>query len=257
MSRIVCGLDIGSLTAKGVLLEEGRPLAALLLPTGSNGPQTAQDLYRQLLAEGKLDRGVDPFVVATGYGRVSAPFAHKTITEISCHACGIAHFLPQTRTLIDVGGQDSKVIRLEEGKVVDFLMNDKCAAGTGRFLEVMARGLEVSLEELSRAAQDAKAEVSISSTCTVFAESEVVGLIARGRPKGEIARGVMAATAQRIAAMAHRLVVEEPVAMSGGVARNAGMVEALQRELGVRLWLPPEPQMIGAWGAALLGAQYA
>jgi predicted CoA-substrate-specific enzyme activase len=257
MSRIVCGLDIGSLTAKGVILEGGRLLAALLLPTGSNGPQTAQDLYRQLLAEGSMDGKVDPYIVATGYGRVSAPFADKTITEISCHAAGIAHFLPQTRTLIDVGGQDSKVIRLEGGKVVDFLMNDKCAAGTGRFLEVMARGLEVSLEELSRASREVKAAVTISSTCTVFAESEVVGMIARGRPKGEIARGVMFATAQRIAAMVHRLGMEEPVAMSGGVARNAGMVEALQGELGVRLWLPPEPQMIGAWGAALLGVQYA
>jgi len=257
MSRIVCGLDIGSLTAKGILLEEGQLLAAILLPTGSNGPQTAQDLYRQLLAEGGINGQVNPYIVATGYGRVSAPFADKTITEISCHAAGIAHFLPQTRTLIDVGGQDSKVIRLEGGKVVDFLMNDKCAAGTGRFLEVMARGLEFSLEELSMAAQDAKAEVTISSTCTVFAESEVVGLIARGQPKGEIARGVMAAAAQRIAAMAHRLVVEEPVAMSGGVARNAAMVEALQGELGVRLWLPPEPQMIGAWGAALLGVHHA
>jgi predicted CoA-substrate-specific enzyme activase len=258
MSRVVIGLDIGSLTTKGILLKEGQSKASFLLPTGANAPETALSLYRKLLESVGLLESGDPYIVATGYGRVSATFAHKTITEISCHARGIVHFLPHVRTLIDVGGQDSKVVRLEKGgKVMDFLMNDKCAAGTGRFLEVMARGLEVSLPEMSRAAQEARQEVAISATCTVFAESEVVGLIARGLPKGEIARGVMAATAQRVAGMVQRLGLEEPVAMSGGVALIPAMVDALQRELGVRLLLPPEPQLIGAWGAALLGAAHA
>jgi predicted CoA-substrate-specific enzyme activase len=253
MTHIVCGLDIGSLAAKGVLLRDGQFLAAKMLLTGADAPKSISILYADLLREVDLKETDIATVVATGYGRVSVPFADKTITEITCHARGITHFLPQTHTLIDLGGQDSKAIRIDPGgKVVDFVMNDKCAAGTGRFLEVMAHGLNFSLDELGEAARRAKNIVQISATCTVFAESEVIGMIARGTPRDEIARGVMTGIAQRVVAMAARMEIEGPVAMSGGVAKNLGMVEALERELGIKVTLPPEPQMIGAWGAALM-----
>ncbi len=259
MKKIVaCGLDIGSLVAKGVFLGKTGLLAQGLLATGANAPNAADILFSQLLKDGGISPELVSFILATGYGRVSVPFASKTVTEISCHARGIAHFLPETRTLVDLGGQDSKAIRLNgRGKVLDFAMNDKCAAGTGRFLEVMARGLGFSLPEMSEAAARSQKEVAISATCTVFAESEVIGLIARGEMREDIARGVFISVAQRVVGLVHRVGLEEPVAMSGGVARNPAMVKALEKELGRRILLPSEPQMIGAWGAALIALDQA
>ncbi|MGB9834218.1 MAG: acyl-CoA dehydratase activase [bacterium] len=253
---VYCGLDIGSLQAKGILLRDGHPLFRTIFPTGGNAPETAKKLFQALLEGAEISSDEVKTIVATGYGRISVPFATKTVTEITCHARGIAHFLPQAKTLIDLGGQDSKAIRLEKGKVMDFVMNDKCAAGTGRFLEVMAQNFKLTPWELGELSLQAKNEVSISATCTVFAESEVIGLIARGLPREEIARGIMSAIAQRIAGMVHRLGLEEPVAMSGGVAQNPGVVKALERELGVSILIPEEPQMIGAWGAALIAQEY-
>lgn len=253
MTQIVCGLDIGSLAAKGVLLQDGQFLTAKMLLTGADAPKSISILYADLLRGVGLKETDIATVIATGYGRVSVSFADKTITEITCHARGITHSLPQTHTLIDLGGQDSKAIWIDPGgKVVDFVMNDKCAAGTGRFLEVMAHGLNFSLDELGEAACRAKNSVQISATCTVFAESEVIGMIARGTPRDDMTRGVMTGIAQRVVAMAARTGIEDPVAMSGGVARNPGMVEALEQELGRKVYLPPEPQMIGAWGAVLM-----
>jgi len=252
---VFCGLDIGSLATKGVLLKDLHPLAEKIIPTGGNAPETALSLFQELLEEVRVPAKEVKAVVATGYGRISVPFATRTITEISCHARGIAHFMPQVKTLIDLGGQDSKVIRLKNGKVLDFVMNDKCAAGTGRFLEVMAQSFRLTLGELGSLSLQAKSEITISATCTVFAESEVIGLIARGLPKEEIARGIMNAIAQRMAGMVNRLGLEEPLAMSGGVAKNPGVVKALERELGTTILIPEEPQMIGAWGAALLASE--
>lgn len=253
--NVYCGLDIGSLQAKGVLLKEGGLLAKMILPTGGNAPETAQKLFQTLLSLGGISLREVKSIVATGYGRISAPFATKTVTEITCHARGIFHFLPQVQTLIDIGGQDSKAICLREGKVIDFVMNDRCAAGTGRFLEVMAQNFQLSPKALGELSLQAKGEVTISATCTVFAESEVIGLIAKGLPKEEIARGIMSAIAQRVAGMVNRLGLKEPVAMSGGVAQNPGVLKALEKELKVNILVPPDPQMVGAWGAALIAKE--
>ena len=202
-----------------------------------------------------MDVGQIGRVVATGYGRIAVPFASKKVTEITCHARGAYHLFPQTRTVIDIGGQDSKVIRLgKDGRVVDFVMNDKCAAGTGRFLEVMARALEVSLEDMGRLSDLARERLTISSMCTVFAESEVVSLIAEGHPKEDIIRGLHDAVSERVAGMAERVGLENGVTMTGGVAKNAGVVRSLEERLGVKISRPEEPQIVGALGAALIAA---
>lgn len=253
--KIYCGLDIGSLQAKGVLLREGKTLSKKVLPTGGNAPETARNLFLTLMEESGIKEKDVLATVATGYGRISVPFATKTVTEISCHARGISHFLPQVRTLIDLGGQDSKAIRVERGKVLDFVMNDRCAAGTGRFLEVMALNFKLSPRELGELSLNARNQTSISATCTVFAESEVIGLIARGFPLEGITKGIMSSIAQRIAGMLNRLGMEEPVGMSGGVAHNPGVVKALKEELGVEILIPPEPHLIGAWGVALIAQE--
>jgi predicted CoA-substrate-specific enzyme activase len=178
------------------------------------------------------------------------------ITEITCHARGAFFVHPETRTVIDIGGQDSKVIRLDgQGRNVDFQMNDKCAAGTGRFLEVMAHALEVNLEDLGGLSLSAQRTIQISSMCTVFAESEVVSLIAENQPKEVIIRGLHDAIADRILGLVRRVGVEEKVTLTGGVAKNEGVVRALEERLAVRLFVPPEPQIIGALGAALLARE--
>ncbi|HHX86733.1 MAG TPA: 2-hydroxyglutaryl-CoA dehydratase, partial [Firmicutes bacterium] len=184
---------------------------------------------------------------------ISVPFANKQVTEITCHGKG-AHFLfPAARTVIDIGGQDSKVIRLSDlGSVVDFAMNEKCAAGTGRFLEVMAQALEVKLEDMAQIARKALRSVSISSMCTVFAESEVVSLIAEGTPREEIIRGLHQAVADRTSGLVHRVGLEKQVVMTGGVAKNAGAVHCLEEKLKVKIVVPEEPQITGALGAALV-----
>ena len=175
------------------------------------------------------------------------------ITEITCHARGAYYVHPKTRTVIDIGGQDSKVIRLDEqGRNVDFQMNDKCAAGTGRFLEVMAHALEVKVEDLGRLSLSAPRSIKISSMCTVFAESEVVSLIADNQPKEVIIRGLHDSIADRVLGMVNRVGIEEEVTLTGGVAKNEGVVRALEERLRVKLFIPPEPQIIGALGAALL-----
>jgi predicted CoA-substrate-specific enzyme activase len=180
------------------------------------------------------------------------------ITEITCHARGAFFVHPKTRTVIDIGGQDSKVIRLDrEGRNVDFQMNDKCAAGTGRFLEVMAHALEVKVEDLGKLSLSAPRTIKISSMCTVFAESEVVSLIAENQPKEVIVRGLHDSIADRIIGMVNRVGCEEDVTLTGGVAKNEGVVHSLEEKLGIRLFLPPEPQVIGALGAALLAQNLA
>jgi predicted CoA-substrate-specific enzyme activase len=192
-------------------------------------------------------------VVATGYGRINVPFADKQITEISCHARGVAYLLPEARTVIDIGGQDSKGIKLKEGRAVDFVMNDKCAAGTGRFLEVTAEGLGVKLEDMGKLSLTAKNKVEIGSTCTVFAAQEVVAKLVEGVPLPDIIAGLHEAIAARIYSMVRRLKIEREVALTGGGAKNIGLVKALEARLGFPVLVPPEPLLTGAIGAALLG----
>ena len=190
--------------------------------------------------------------VATGYGRVSVPFADKKVTEISCHGLGAYKLFPDTKTVVDIGGQDSKVIQVgPAGKVLDFTMNDKCAAGTGRFLEVMAAKLRVPLNEMGTLSMGANGEVRISSVCTVFAESEVISLVAQNHPKEEIIRGLHRAIVNRVWSMVKTLGVKREVTMSGGVAKNRGVVAFLEEKLGHPIHVYKEPQIVGALGAAL------
>ena len=250
---IVAGLDIGSITAETVILEDNQMLSSSIVPTGANSRIAAERSLAAALKQANLRQEDLSAIVATGYGRASFPSATKRITEISCHARGAFFVHPETRTVIDIGGQDSKVIRLDEqGRNVDFQMNDKCAAGTGRFLEVMAHALEVKLEDLGKFSRSAQRTIKISSMCTVFAESEVVSLIAENQPKEVIIRGLHDAIADRILGMVRRVGVEEKVTLTGGVAKNEGVVLALEERLRVKVFVPPEPQIIGALGAALL-----
>lgn len=251
---LVAGIDVGSLSAEAVLLTENKEvLSYSIVPTGANSRKAAGKALGMALGESGQKEGDIQYTVVTGYGRISIDFAQKRVTEITCHARGIHHWRQDIRTLIDIGGQDSKAIRVTpQGRVADFIMNDKCAAGTGRFLEVMAGALEVELSQLASLSERAAQSVPISSMCTVFAESEVVSLIAALHPKENIIRGLHDAIALRTGSMLKRIGVEEPVAMSGGVAKNAGVVRSLAEKLGCGIYVPPEPQIIGALGAALI-----
>lgn len=244
------GVDIGSLTVKiAVLNDEGCPVFTKVVPAGRSGIQAASALLEQI-------PDAPRFVVVTGYGRVCMDNADMEVSEITCHAKGAAHLFQDVRTVIDVGGQDSKVLRVEpSGRVVQFAMNDRCAAGTGRFLEVMARALEVSVADLDDLAQKAREPVSISSTCTVFAESEVVGHLSAGRRMEDVVAGLLDGIAARVAGLARQVGVQRRVVMTGGVALNRGVVARLEGLLGVAITVPPECQVVGALGAALIGLE--
>ncbi|ACL70356.1 acyl-CoA dehydratase activase [Halothermothrix orenii] len=251
---LIAGLDIGSRTTKTVILEDGDLVSWEIMNTGARTAGRAREVIKKALR--KIDYSLEQVkrVVATGYGRLSIPFADREITEITAHALGVHHKYPNTRTVIDIGGQDSKVIRLDaNGRVDDFVMNDKCAAGTGRFLEVMAETLEVPLEEIGPLSLKTDTAAPISSTCTVFAESEVISLIADGVEREDILRGLHTAIVKRITGMARQVGIKEEVTLSGGVSLNKGVRQLLEKELEVSLNIPHYPQLMGAYGAALLG----
>lgn len=251
------GLDIGSLSTETVIIDKKQNIAAsTILSTGANAIAAAEKSLNLALEKAEIKKEHIHYIIATGYGRVNIPFSNKTVTEITCHGRGAYHFFPNTLTIIDIGGQDSKVIKLDaSGKVTDFLMNDKCAAGTGRFLEVMAKTLETHLEDLGGLSLRAKKKLSISSMCTVFAESEVVSLIGQGETKEDIAYGLHHAISQRVVAMAKQIGIANEVTMTGGVAKNKGVVAALEEKIGCKINIPEEPQIIGALGAALLALE--
>ncbi len=250
------GIDVGSASAEALILKDGKILAYSILETGANSRKAAEKALEEALKKAGISRAEVGPIVATGYGRISVDFASRQVTEISCYARGINFLYPEVRMVIDIGGQDSKAILVgKNGRVLDFVMNDKCAAGTGRFLEVMAKAMEVKVEELGEISLRSRNPAEISSTCTVFAESEVVSLIAKGVPVEDIAAGIHKAIARRVGAMARRIGVVPPVAFAGGVAKNVGVVKALEEELGVKLIVPEEPQIIGALGAALLATE--
>jgi predicted CoA-substrate-specific enzyme activase len=251
---ITIGIDIGSVATKGYLLNHDHHYRALI-PTGWSPREAGQSIIERLLAASGLDSDQVERIYVTGYGRVAFDQADKTVTEIKCHARGIAELFPEVRTIIDIGGQDSKVIRIEEqGRVVDFAMNDKCAAGTGRFLQVMANALGLDVSELGDAEEPGQMQ-TISSMCTVFAESEIIGSLARGNPKGGIIAGLHQSVGKRVAAMVRRMGIKEQVAFTGGVAINPGVKRALQEEIGVRIMVPEACQYTGALGAALLALE--
>ncbi len=249
---ITAGIDVGSLTAKCVLLEDDKILAYRIMKVLPDLEETARKVFESTLRDAGLRREDVAKIVATGYGRKKVSFADKIVTEISCHAKGAVFAIPTARTVIDIGGQDSKVIAVRsDGSVEDFVMNDKCAAGTGRFLEVMANALQVNIDDLAELAKRAKEVVKISSTCTVFAESEVISHLAAGESIENIVAGIHEAIASRIAAMAKRVRIERDVVLTGGVAKNSGVKLALERKLGMEIKVPDEPQIIGALGAAI------
>ena len=252
-----CGIDVGARTTKAVVLgEDSAILGRALQRSGPHPVRTAELVRDDALRAAGLERDDLAAVVATGYGRGSIAFASQVFTEITCHARGVCHLLPDVRTIVDIGGQDSKIIFLDDrGLVCDFAMNERCAAGTGRFLEVLADIVHVPLERMADEARRAASPVRISSTCAVFAESEVVGLLSRGTPAPDIVAGVHEALAKRVVALCRGIRARPPIAFTGGGALNGGMVEALSRALGEEVLVPERPQTTGALGAALIAAE--
>ena len=250
------GIDIGSTSGEALILDEEGILAWSIVDTGYNSRRAAELALDQALARsGAVRERVGP-VVATGYGRIAVEFADQQVTEISCYARGIHYLFPEVRTVIDIGGQDSKVVAVGPGGTpLDFAMNDKCAAGTGRFLEVTARAMQLELPDLGPCAIQARRPADISSTCTVFAESEVITMVAEGVSREDIVAGLCCSISRRVGALARRVGVERPVAFAGGVAMNVGVVRSLEEVLGERLVVPEQPQIVGALGAALIARE--
>lgn len=251
------GIDIGSMTTETVILnQQGGMVAVHISLTGPNSRTAGERSFQAALKSADLAIDQIPSIVATGYGRVSVPFAHKTITEITCHARGACFLFPRTRVVLDVGGQDSKVIKLnKEGNITHFVMNDKCAAGTGRFLEVMSQALGISLEDMGPLSIKSQNDISISSMCTVFAESEVISLVAQSRPIEDILQGIHRSVCYRLSGLMDQVGLLPEVTMTGGVAKNAGIVHLLKKIIDQKINLPSEPQIVGALGAALIARE--
>jgi len=252
------GVDIGSTASKAVVMRDGRVLGAIIGPSSTNPAKTARGIFEQALEEGEVAKAEVQYIVGTGYGRAHVPFANENISEISCHGRGAFHYLPSVRTILDIGGQDTKAICVDEkGGLLDFAMNDKCAAGTGRFLEAIIRNMEISLDEMEKFHFQGGDPCIISSMCSVFAESEVINLVNEGVEISRIIKGLHISLAGRIATLAKRVGVIEDVAVTGGVAKNRGVIDAIEQKLGVKVKRFPEgvdPQLVGAVGAAILAA---
>lgn len=251
------GIDVGSTASKCIVLKDGKEIVAKSLidvGAGTSGPQRA---IEAVLNEAGMKKEDMAYTLATGYGRTSLMdgIADKQMSELSCHAKGATFLFPNVHTVIDIGGQDVKVLHIDNGAMTNFQMNDKCAAGTGRFLDVMARVLEVKVEDLGRLGAMSRKKVGISSTCTVFAESEVISQLAMGTDKCDIIDGIHRSVAHRVTGLAHRIGVVPDAVMTGGVAQNEGVVKALQDELGCPIKTSPLTQYNGALGAALLAWQ--
>lgn len=249
----VMGIDSGSTSTNAVIMDRDRNIKAFaVVRTGAKSGQSAQKILEEVLEKAGLKRENISWIVSTGYGRVSIPFADENVTEISCHGRGAHYFNPNVRTILDIGGQDSKAIQLSStGEVTDFVMNDKCAAGTGRFLEMIARSLEMEIGELGPAALQSTENIEITSMCSVFAESEVISLIAQNKEKADIANGVCHSIANKSYSLMKRVGLDPEFMMTGGVAKNPGVVRAVEEKIGAKLYICPEPEIVGAVGAAL------
>jgi len=250
---LVAGVDVGSTSTKAAILDENKSVRALaLVDTGANVVRAAERAFREALAQATVEEWDVTFTVGTGYGRYRVPFGDLQVTEIGCHAKGASFLFPGTRTILDMGGQDTKAIRVSDlAEVRDFVMNDKCAAGTGRFLSAAAQVLGLRLEELGEVASGSKKPLKISNVCTVFVEQEIVMHLARGCLVEDVLAGVHSAIAGRSVALLRRVGLEPEITFTGGVARNPGMVRALEERLKVKLNVAPESQFVGAIGAAL------
>lgn len=252
------GIDIGSSSSKAVVLQDGVQVAAAAVVSAGTGTSGPKRLLAQIQEQSGLSPADMTFILSTGYGRSLLAVADLQMSEISCHAKGVFFQNPAARTIIDIGGQDVKAISLDsQGNIHQFYMNDKCAAGTGRFLEVMSRVLEVRLGEMAEYHFRSKHPASVSSTCTVFAESEVISLLSQGRSKEDIIAGVHHSVAAKACALAQRVDIESEVVLCGGVALNRGVADAIQTELGERLAIARSPQLTGALGAARLAYEEA
>lgn len=246
------GIDIGSTTSKCIILKNGEHIVAssiVIAGTGTDGPSRA---INQVFKQANLTYKDIAHTTATGYGRTRFESANSEVSELTCHARGVNFIFPDVRTIIDIGGQDAKVIAINaSGKMVNFIMNDKCAAGTGRFLDVMANILQLKIDDLEIQASQAKNPVKISNTCTVFAESEVISQLSAGAELPDLVGGICESVAGRVAALARRIGIKEKVCMSGGVAKNGGVRTAMERELGTSIEYSPMAQLMGALGAAI------
>lgn len=252
----VAGVDIGSTTAKCVILADGRVVGKSLAPVGVDLVKDAERALEAALVDARIGRSDVAFITGTGYGRYKVSFGQLVVTEISCHARGANFLFPGTRLVVDIGGQDTKAIRInEKGEVVDFAMNDKCAAGTGRFLEICANALGYEIGEIGALSLQAKRAVKVTSTCTVFAESEVTSYVSRGKDPKDILAGLHASITNRTLSLMQRVGIEPEVTFTGGVSQNGGMVRALHRRLGTPVNVSPLSQYIGALGAALHGQE--
>ena len=252
---IFAGIDIGSNTAKAAFIKENQLLETHVISTGYNPLKAGIKVFNELLNKTRLKKQNIKAIISTGYGRASIDFADKTMTEIICHAAGAYFMHPATRGVIDVGGQDSKAISLDSnGNIENFAMNDKCAAGTGRFLEVMANALEINLDQLGEFAKKADKPSKISSICTVFAESEVISMIAAQEKRENIIAGIHDSAAARVAILAAKVKIKKPVIMTGGVAKNRAMISAIEKRLGFKIKAGKLSQENGAIGAAILAS---
>ncbi len=250
---LVAGVDVGAATAKAVILDNKTIIGFAVIPTGYDVTAAANEVTGKALDKAGVAMDDLAYVISTGYGRNAVEFSNKAVTEIICHAKGVHWMVPQARTVIDIGGQDSKVIGIgEDGIVNNFVMNDKCAAGTGRFLEVMAGILNVDINEMGPISMKGIEPCAISSTCTVFAESEMVTLRAQGRTRENIIAGIHKAMSHRVAIMGKSVGFKNEVVFTGGVAKNIGIKKALEEEIDFEISIPEEPQIMGALGAALM-----
>jgi predicted CoA-substrate-specific enzyme activase len=257
MTEYFAGIDVGSTMTKAVILEKGI-IASVIGPTGPEQRKLAHRVIQKALDQAGLAFDAITYVVATGYGRINVPFADKQVTEISCHAKGVASLFPKARTIIDIGGQDSKAINVDAtGRVTNFIMNDKCAAGSGRFIEVIADSVGLPLHEVGTVSLQSVAPATISNICTIWAQQEVASSLAEGVPVPDLLAGVHRSLADRVARMIRRIKVEKEVVLTGGGGKNKGLHRALEEQLGCEILLPPEPLITGALGAALLGKDIA
>lgn len=238
-----------------VVDSEGKTCSAIIGPTGAEHRHLANKVMRDAISQAGLTFSDISCVIATGYGRINVPFADHQITELTCHAKGITSLFPACRTVIDIGGQDAKGLKIKNGKLVDFVMNDRCAAGTGRFLDVLVGTLGIRIEELGEISLKSTKKLQISSTCTVFAQMEIMACLSQGTPLPDIVAGLNEAIANRVGKMVKKLKIEPDVVFTGGVAKNIGVVNALQEYLGLNVYVPEEPLLTGALGAAIIGRE--
>jgi predicted CoA-substrate-specific enzyme activase len=247
------GIDVGSVAAKAAVFDGQNIIAKEIIPTGWSPRESGTMLFDQVLRAAQIEKHQIKKIVGTGYGRIALPFVDKKVTEITCHGRGAYFIDPEIRTVIDIGGQDSKVIKLDaKGNVVDFIMNDKCAAGTGRFLQVMAHALEVDVSELSHLGRGVSPQ-NVNSMCTVFAESEVISLMANGASKESIAAGLLESVCKKVYSLVGKIGVGDKVFFSGGVSKNLLLKEFLSIKLGVEILSSDRSQFVGAIGAAIIG----